>query len=492
MTKGRLNRGLYTYVCCFLVIIFILYRLGTTTADVDLWGYLAFGRLFWEQGRFPYEDVFSYVPTLHPWVYHEWLTGVLFYPLYQGLGATGLQTFKYVLGLGTFWFIYAAARLRGGSAQAAGLLLVMLAGGFQTGYAPVRAQIFTYLFFALTLYILENYRIQRGRYTLVLLCPLFVLWANLHGGFVAGLGLIGLYALGEALSRRPYSSYLVCLGLAALVTLINPYGWRYWTYLGHALAMPRPAITEWASVYQAFRQGTYGLSDLSYVLCLVVFSLLVIRRDAPKDLTAILILGATFILFAKHIRHLPFFLIALGVYLPSALKIYEEDLRLRFPSGLAPRYYSFLLAFLLGASLSLLAGFIRLAPFCLKLPEKSPLVSDANFYPLGAIQYLKENRLTGNLVVYFNWGEYALWNLYPHLRIAIDGRYETVYPHAVCQEYFDFIQARGNWKQFLERFPPDFILLPENLEIDALLAKESGWQPIYAQKGCILFQNQRP
>jgi hypothetical protein len=489
MTNSRLNRYLHTCVFGFLVISFILYRLGTTTADNDLWGYLAFGRLFWEQGRFPYEDVFSYVPTLHPWVYHEWLTGVVFYPLYQSLGGPGLQAFKYVTGLGTFWLIYAAARLRRGSALAAGLLLVMLGRGFHTSFAPVRAQIFTYFFFALTLYILENYRIQRGRYTLMLLSLIFSLWANLHGGFVAGLGLIGLYALGEALSRRHFQPYVACLGLAALVTLINPYGWRYWTYLAHALAMPRPEITEWASIYQAFRHGTYGLMDLSYVLCFGLFSLLVIRRDAKKDLTTILILGVTLALCVKNIRHLPFFLIASGVYLPSALKNYEEVLRVRFPFGLAPRYRSLLMASLVGASLLLLSGFVRLAPFCLKLPEKPPIVNELKFYPVDAIRYLKENQLSGNLLVYFDWGEYALWNLYPHCRVAIDGRYETVYPHAVCQEYFDFIQARGNWRHFLQRFPHDFILLPADIEIVTLLKKESRWKAIYAEKGCILFQN---
>ena len=54
----------------FLLLITVsLYCLSTTTADPDLWGYLAFGRLFWGQGQFPYLDVFAYVPTLKPWVY---------------------------------------------------------------------------------------------------------------------------------------------------------------------------------------------------------------------------------------------------------------------------------------------------------------------------------------------------------------------------------------------------------------------------------------
>jgi hypothetical protein len=49
-----------------LFILYILYCLNLTAADPDLWGYLAFGRLFWGQDHFPYQDVFAYVPTLKP------------------------------------------------------------------------------------------------------------------------------------------------------------------------------------------------------------------------------------------------------------------------------------------------------------------------------------------------------------------------------------------------------------------------------------------
>jgi hypothetical protein len=63
--KLRLIRILITA----LLISWVLSRMATTVADGDLWGYLSFGRLFWETRRFPYHDIFSYVPTLHPWVY---------------------------------------------------------------------------------------------------------------------------------------------------------------------------------------------------------------------------------------------------------------------------------------------------------------------------------------------------------------------------------------------------------------------------------------
>src|SRR4030042_2846694 len=142
----------------FLVVTGALHNLKNTLADPDLWGYLAFGRLFWETGKFPYEDVFSYVPTLSPWIYHEWLTGVLFYPLYQTLGPPGLQLARYTLGLAAAGLVYLTARKRGADPLAAALGV----GGGQLflalGYSPVRAQVFTYGFFALYLYILEGAR----------------------------------------------------------------------------------------------------------------------------------------------------------------------------------------------------------------------------------------------------------------------------------------------------------------------------------------------
>ncbi len=144
--ESRLKSGIG-----LLVLITVLDSLAGTVADPDLWGYLAFGRLFWEGHQFPYHDVFSYVPTLDPWIYHEWLTGVLFYPIYQSLGAYGLQLLKYVLGLAAAGFIYLTALKRGASPVFAALGVWVVNLFLVMGYSPVRAQVFTYAFFPLYL-----------------------------------------------------------------------------------------------------------------------------------------------------------------------------------------------------------------------------------------------------------------------------------------------------------------------------------------------------
>jgi len=473
-----------------LIISGVLYRLASTVADADLWGYLAFGRLFWETGRFPYHDVFTYVPTLHPWVYHEWLTGVLFYPIYQSAGAAGLQLLKYGLGLATLGLVYLTARKRGAGQLAAVLGVFLIHNLFRLGYSPVRAQIFTYFFFSLTFFLLESARLSERRRGLWFLPPIMVVWCNLHGGFLAGLGLIFLYALGETLSRRRSRPYWLILVLAGAVTLINPYGFRYLTYLFHAISMPRPQITEWFSVYQAYRSGA-NRGPLLYFLLLNIFAVIWWRR--AREVTAGLALALTAYLGWRHLRHQVFFLILLGAYLPGLLSGYLEDLRSR-PRLLAcwHRLGGRIPVAVAGIVVVLIWGiFLRAAPLTLKLPPAPVAASESPFYyPLGALDYIHTHQLAGKILVHFDWGEYLIWDLSPQCLVALDGRFETVYPATVIKEYFDFISGAPNWGQFLRNYSPDLILIDSRTRIYNLLLAEPKWQKLYVDGGSALFRRQ--
>lgn len=459
---------------------FTLFCLETPYPPLDLWGYLAFGRLYWTGRSFPYQDVFAYVPTIKPWVYHEWLTGVVFYPLAIAAGSVGLLTLKYCLGLGTVALAYATARRRGASQAAATLLVLMAALILGRGYAAVRAQIFTFFFFALVLYILERVRLSQRWGGLMWLPLILVPWANFHGGFVAGLGLIVLYALGEALSGRPFWPYVLALVAATLVTLINPYGWDYWIYLAKALTMPRPEIREWIPIWEAYHYGIYPLPSLLIFLSLILLWLFLMLRKGRWELPEILVGVVTLGLSIRSVRHIPFFALALCALLPPALKPYEDYFHLMLQTkGLFSSARRVFAGILLVLSAVFLVIFVTRAPFSLAVES---------YYPVAAMRYLEDSHLSGKLLVYYDWGEYAIDHLYPNFHVAMDGRYETVYPPEVCQLYWDFSFARPNWKAFLERYPPDFILLPKN-EIARLLTRDPDWRIIYSDKFCILFRS---
>ena len=470
-----------------VVLAVLLNAMAKTKADPDLWGYLAFGRLFWETGAFPYRDVFSYVPTLPLWVYHEWLTGVLFYPLYQALGGAGLQFLKYAVGLATVAMVYLTARQRGASLVSAALVLFLIQLFPVIGFSPVRAQIFTYCFFATSVYLLENARLNQRWRGLWLLVPLQALWCNLHGGFLSGLGLIGLYALGEALSRRPFRPYLRVLLLSGLVTLANPYGWEYWHYLWIAVSMPRPEITEWASLWAAYQQSHIGPFELAYTLFIISFAGFLAVRTRWRELSPTLSLVLVLYLGLNHLRHLTFFLLLVGAYLPARLSKYLETRPQARVSG-SSRLRPILALILALTALSPAYQFLSKQPLHLDTPPL-PEAGDVpgQYYPVGAVAYLRSHRVSGKLLTEFGWGEYLIWTLYPQCRVALDGRYETVYPPGVAALYFNFINQIGNSRQFLEDYPPDLILLAPRSKACGFIASHPGWRRVYADAGSALF-----
>jgi hypothetical protein len=81
------------------------------------------------------------------------------------------------------------------------------------------------------------------------------------------------------------------------------------------------------------------------------------------------------------------------------------------------------------------------------------------YYPVGAVDFLPKSRLSGNFLNEFNWGEYLIWVLQPSCKVAMDGRYETVYDDNLCQLRAEFFYGRPGWREFLEKYLPDLTLV---------------------------------
>src|SRR5262249_25691254 len=107
-------------------------------------------------------------------------------------------------------------------------VLVMWAAALALPNIGVRPRELTQLFLVVFLNELMRYREQHaGR--LWTLPIVMVLWVNVHGGFVLGLGLLGLFLIGETVdwlrSRRPFPRQLLLVGVLTVVAAsINPAG----------------------------------------------------------------------------------------------------------------------------------------------------------------------------------------------------------------------------------------------------------------------------
>lgn len=467
----------------FIFYILFVALFSRDFADFDFWGYLSFGRVFWDEGFFPYQDVFSYTPTKPLWVYHEWLTGVVFFGLIKYLGPASLQLLRYIIAIVTVCLIYSTAIKRSNTLFFALILLIPSMFLISFGYFPVRAQVFTYFFFILTLYILETAKKSGDGKVLRWLPLIQVLWCNFHGGFVAGLGLIFLYALGEGLARKKMTAYYLLWGVIAFfATLINPYGIEYWIYTIKAIAMPRPEITEWYSVAKALKSNVQFFPVVLF-LSMSILMLMSLLFRKKKDITELLVIAAMVCLGSLHIRHGVFLGLVFGAYMPVYFSEYAHawDETRRYTT----RLFSILLVIFTGGLIATYGYFFSVKQINV-IPSFRFVVS-SNIYPVNAINWLKTNNIKGNILPHFEWGEYLIWSCYPDYRVAMDGRYETVYQDAVHREYFDFLLGRDGGDIFLKKYPHDIVLLRAGTKTHALMIREKAWRMVYSDPISVVF-----
>ena len=234
-----------------------LFWFSETVADPDLWGHIRFGQDILRTGALIQTDTYSYRTAGQSWINHEWLSELIFAVIYDHLGPQGLIAFKVLVSLVIVGLSYVHLSCRGLGPWPSVFLLLLICLPFRMGLGTIRPQIFTYALFFLVLLLLDW--AEAGRETGLWALPVvLVAWVNLHGGVLAGVGIVCVWMAVRATSilRNPKDSprgYLVefgRLGLLAitcvLALLVNPFGAELVGFLLRTATVPRPEISEWS------------------------------------------------------------------------------------------------------------------------------------------------------------------------------------------------------------------------------------------------------
>ena len=189
--KGRVSLLQSRSGCLYLLLVIIIADALQYT-DPDLWGHIYFGQVVLRTHRAILHDSVSYTAFGHLYRNHEWLTEVLMALIYNHLGIFGLKLWKFVCVAATLVSVALALAETGAGrrVQSNVLGVVALAIMLQMQFRP---QLFTFMFSGALLAILARHNC-RGRAPLWLVVPIMALWANLHGGFVIGIAMLGAYA----------------------------------------------------------------------------------------------------------------------------------------------------------------------------------------------------------------------------------------------------------------------------------------------------------
>jgi len=349
---ARLRRPHIRDVGVFGLFVAIFAMALRPVVDNDVFWHLATGRLIWATGAVPHADPFSWTAPGRAWIAHEWLTETVLYPLYAHGGYPALMLVWAFVITAAFAVSYATARLLGATRPlAVGVTgLAAIASDHTWG---VRPQMLSLLLTALTVWVLTRAVVTGRTRALWGLPPLLALWANLHGGFIFGLVIIGLAALArtcEVLIPHPQplsltgerGEHTVVVGAPPLprlgrggwgvragtlwlvfaaslaACLINPNGLKGliypFTYLGDNASTRY--IAEWVS--PNFHQGQYQLFE-ALILALVASVAFSPRR--PRLLDVLLALLFTHLALVS-VRNINLFSIVvaplIAVYLSGA------------------------------------------------------------------------------------------------------------------------------------------------------------------------------
>src|SRR5262245_16283374 len=188
-------RGLNAYEASFVFLLtsIAVFVFSRTVADPDLWGHVRFGEDLWLTGKIIRPDTYSYLTANQLWINHEWLAEAIFYLAYATAGPLGLVVLKTGISVIIVVLLCIYLRRQGLTPVRAGTVLMLGAIILLPYLALVRPQAFTFLFFLLVLLIID--KLERGDSRCLWVIPfIFALWVNLHGGFLAGIGILLLWS----------------------------------------------------------------------------------------------------------------------------------------------------------------------------------------------------------------------------------------------------------------------------------------------------------
>ncbi|HZZ83141.1 MAG TPA: hypothetical protein VFE30_01290 [Anaeromyxobacteraceae bacterium] len=462
----------------FALAALFAFRISSPVVDLDLFHQMALAREWFATGQFPRVDSFAFTPTVRPLMHHEWGAGVIAYAVTGTLGGTGLMALKYAVGL-----LFAALCVRlalrmGGRAAtvlALGPIAVLLVGA---GYGPIRAQAYSFLFAGVTLWCCERDRRGERRW-LLLLPPLFVVWVNLHAGFVIGLLLLLIHSAELFLERRPARHVLALVGVLVGAVALNPYGFAYYRHLARSLSQDRHLIMEWDPIWSA---SVILNQRWAFLLSLLFLGYgLAFGRARPRR--GLLHLAAMGVLALQHARMLPFYGMVWMAYTPALLRgsLLSESARrtlARWPATAAAATGA------LGVAAAALLVDAR--PWELRVPNE-PLSPDANatlHYPVGAVNFLRSRDFHGAALTSFGAGSYVSWKLHPKVKVSLDSRFEAAYPYDLAERLIRLYQTGRGLQEVLSDYKPDVLLVPRE---SALASASIPWRRVYQDPGFALY-----
>lgn len=484
----------------FLVLfLFLILGLWDLLRDADTAWHIGIGRYILETGSIPKTGIYSYTAADMPWMVHEWLTELIFAGIHKISGLNGIVVLA-ALSIAFTHSTFLGFLLSRGVNLALALILTFFVIAVTSSHWLARPHILSMPITLIWYIALEAYRVEGKRY-IYLLPLLTILWVNLHGGFMAGLLLIAVYWFGSLLDfifskdgnvrekgRKDFTLYSKVGLLAVAASFLNPHGYKVLFFpfqiMGQKLNVDK--INEWLSPnFHEFLPYEYMLLSLIVILGFSLWRLNFIE-------IGLIVLWTH--LSLHSVRYGPLFAIIvtpiMAVRLENLMKegmeggnellnkVFVLSDRIQRTSASIKTHILPIIAVAFMVAVTVNGG--RIVGITLLEHE-----FDNKKFPIEAVEFAEKNGIKGRIFNTYHFGGYLIYKGFPKNGVFIDGRADMY--NEFLKNYYDVVDIKPEWKDVLDKFKIDWILITSNSPLSVLLLETDEWRLIYADKVANIF-----
>ena len=473
---GKLLAGLGVGLC---------FALGVTkVSSYDTWVHLSLGRWMFEEGRIPRTNLLSHTQPERATPNHQWLFQAGLYGVWRAVGLDGATLLKAGVVAGALGVVLATA-LRKGAEVAVAVLAVVVAAGAARFRFTLRPQVVALLFLGVYGLVLERWR-WGGRRGLLVMLPLQVVWANVHGSAMLGCALALGYAVAETLSRRfglksaignrqsQLAWLWVVAGALVPLTLLNPQGAGILSLpFTHAAKQVGWGLKELLQDRAAVSWADLGGRHVCFAILGGVALVTLIGSAARRDLAEVGLCLGSLAAAGYSERFIDLFaVLAAPIAARNAAWLLRGVLRRMEPRLLAA----------LGAAAALgLAALGKVAsdrevPFGLGVAEGR--------FPEQEVAFVQEKFPDGNLFNEFEHGGYIWWRT--RRPVFLDSRGELAYDMGFLRDYIEAWTSLAGWRGLVERHGLE-VALAARRPLQAVIRADEGWEQVFQGSVCAVF-----
>ncbi len=464
--EQRRSIGMFSRVLPFIAFAVVVLFSMVIPFDTDLGWHLRYGEYFIDHLSVLRANELTYFLDTYTWSHsytlYQLMTSVLF-----NIGGIKALIIGYSLVIGgIFYAFFRIMREQIHVAIVSFAVFSLL--GLSTLSLGWRAQIFSVLFLLILFLVLRIINpVKRNVY----LGVLFIVWVNVHGGFIVGLVIVGFDFVAKFWSGAKSDRIHLLIGFTTSIfaTLLNPFGvYVYQEIIQHIWVPMATLIAEWVAPSVGARVG-YTVFSIWWV-CVLIRS-----HNSAK---------VFWVMATTLVWYLAFSARRNGVFVPlvflvSLTEVYKNKIT-EFDKHEITRIAVWIIL-----GVGFIAEIFQLTSFSARLSNWEMYCSKGLVrYPCEIVKYLKQNPLPDQTRVFtlFEWGGFFEWQL-PEYQYFVDGRMpawktdDGVSPYTT---YLEIIQAKEGYDEKLRNYNTQVIIMPSGTFLDLVLQKDpQGWKEVY-------------